>query len=54
MARNTDRRKLSLFDPLVDGRSDSDGEAPDDEEAPGEDSTDEGRRPDAVPYFRHR
>jgi len=50
MAQNTERRKLSLFDPLVDHRDAGDEEASDD---PASDDEEE-RRPDAVPFFRHR
>jgi len=56
MARNTDRQKLSLFDPLVENRSEGDDAASDDRDsAGGEAASDaEERGPDAVPFFRHR
>ncbi|GAA0665948.1 hypothetical protein ACFQDG_02400 [Natronoarchaeum mannanilyticum] len=53
MARDTDRQKLSLFEPLVDHRDEGDDTAPDDP-ASDDDSAEGERRPDAVPYFRHR
>jgi|GEM_PF-6177629 len=48
MARDTDRQKLSLFEPLVDHRDEDDAAADDEESSDGE------RHPDAVPFFRHR
>jgi len=54
MARDTDHQKLSLFGPLVDYRGEGDDAAPDDPASNDGDSADGERRPDAVPYFRHR